>query len=171
MHILPQCPNRYWRGEAEGSFGWVIVQQYNALESLADKIVGSSIVGSKRPHDFFEVVSSLRKLVSLQQAMNGRLQELNRIPEMPPESRSSKSQIHVLSVSRLASVEEQLAVKGQVKVLLRIIVGMIFNQKTAVDGNKSFNIKDLQTSIDAQEIHSHVIVKEALAIVDESDEE
>ena len=40
-----------------GGFYQNLVQQYNALESLADKIVGSSTVGSKRSHDFIHTVS------------------------------------------------------------------------------------------------------------------
>lgn len=39
-----------------------IVQQYNALEALADKIVGSSTIGSKRSREFVQVMSSLQTL-------------------------------------------------------------------------------------------------------------
>jgi hypothetical protein len=61
-----------------------------------------------------------------------------------------KSQIHTLLVSTIATVEEQLALKAQVKILLRIIVGMIFKQKVAIEDDKSLNSMTLQTRIEAE---------------------
>ena len=60
--------------------------------------------------------------------------------------------------------------KAQVNILLRIIVRMIFNQKSAVDGNKELNIMNLHTKIDSEEYNSLVIAIDALGF-DESDDE
>lgn len=60
--------------------------------------------------------------------------------------------------------------KARVKILLRIIVGMILKQKAAIDGDNSLNSITLQTRIEAEEQTSQVIAKDAL-IFDESDDE
>ena len=59
--------------------------------------------------------------------------------------------------------------KAQVQVLLRIIVGMIFNQKTAVDDHETLKNQDIQTKIDAEECNSKLIAADALGSIDESD--
>ena len=149
-----------------------LVQQYNALESLADKIVGSSTVGSKRSHDFVQVMSSLQNLGTYGITSTGKEWIFSRTE---PDSRDAsrvkifKSQIHtLLLVSPSASSQETLAMKEQVRVLLRIIVRMIFNQMTAVDKHETLKNQDIQTKIDAQECYSKLIATDAS---DESDDE
>ena len=149
-----------------------LVQQYNALEFLADKIVGSSTVGSKRSHDFVQVMSSLQNLGTYGITSTGEKWMFSRTE---PDSRDAsrvkifKSQIYALTVSPSASSsEEKLAMKTQVRVLLRVIVGMIFKQKTAVDDHETLKNRDIQTKIDAQERNSQIIAADALGI-DESD--
>eukprot|EP01035_Chromulina_nebulosa_P023617 gene23617-30624_t len=153
-----------------------LAEQYNALESLADKIVGSSIVGSKRSIDFAKVMSSLRSLGTYGITTTGKEWLFSRTEPYSRDAsrvRIFKSQVHELIVSRTASAVEKMVMRGQVKVLLRVIVAMIFNQKAAVDGNKSIDMKGLQTKIGAEEYNSHVMATEALAlaIVNESDDD
>jgi Na+-transporting NADH:ubiquinone oxidoreductase subunit NqrA len=75
-----------------------------------------------------------------------------------------------VTVSPISTVEEKQAMKAQVNILLRIIVRMIFNQKAALDDNKSLNIMNLQTKLDAEDYNSQVIATDALKL-DESDDE
>ena len=148
-----------------------LVQQYNALESLAHKIVGSSTVGSKRSHDFVQVMSSLQNLGTYGITSTGKEWIFSRT-EPDPRNASRvkivKSPIHALLVSPSASPVEILAIKEQVRVLLRIIVGMIFNQKTAVDKHETLKNQEIQTKINAQECYSRLIATDAS---DESDDE
>jgi hypothetical protein len=150
-----------------------LVQQHNALESLADKIVGSSTVGSKRSFKFVEVMSSLRHLGTYGITSTGREWMFSRtVPDSLDASKVKifKSQIYMLTASPIATVEEKQAMKAQVNILLRIIVKMIFNQKAAINDYKSLNITNLQTKIGAEEYNSQVIATDALKS-DESDDE
>lgn len=89
----------------------------------------------------------------------------------PSKVKIFKSQIHTLLISTIATVEEQLAMKAQVKILLRIIVGMILKQKAAIDGGKSLNSITLQTRIEAEEQTSRVVIAKDALMFDESDNE
>ena len=150
-----------------------LVQQQNALDSLADKIVGSATVGSKRSHKFVEVLSSLRGLGTYGITSTGKEWIFSRtVPDPSDATRVKvfKSQSYALFASATATAEEKLAMKSQVIVLLRIIVGMIFNQKAAIDGNHVINNNELQTKIDAEEGIAQEIAMGAAEFEERDDE-
>jgi len=173
LHVLIVIGEAKHKDLSAGLYQTLVQQYNNALESLADKIVGSSTVGSKRSHDFVEVMSSLRNLGTYGITSTVKEWIFSRtIPDSQDTSKVKifKSQIPTLTASPIATVEEKEAMKAKVNILLRIIVRMIFNQKSAVDGNKELNIMNLQTKIDSEEYNSLVIAIDALGF-DESDDE
>eukprot|EP00597_Dinobryon_sp_UTEXLB2267_P005029 CAMPEP_0170067476 /NCGR_PEP_ID=MMETSP0019_2-20121128/6809_1 /TAXON_ID=98059 /ORGANISM="Dinobryon sp., Strain UTEXLB2267" /LENGTH=260 /DNA_ID=CAMNT_0010274875 /DNA_START=509 /DNA_END=1291 /DNA_ORIENTATION=- len=157
-----------------------LVQQHNALESLANKIIGFSVVGNERSQKFNQVMSLLRNYGTYGITSTGKEWMFSRtIPYSPGhvKARVFKSQVYALFVSSTATEIEKVAMKAQVGVLLRLIVKMIFNQIEAIEKNQNtnLNIKTLQTLLDSREYSSKVIAEDVLRYdesgLDEYDDE
>lgn len=142
-----------------------LVQQCNALESLADKLLGSSVVGEKRSRAFLDTCADLRGLGTHGITSTGKEWMLSRTERDPSDSSKVviyKSPTYALTVSSTATAAEHAAMKSQVNVLLRKIVHMIFSQKAAVEAHPRLKDITLQTKIDAEELITQEMARDVL---------
>ena len=143
-----------------------LVQQCNALESLADKIVGSAVVGVKRSRDFIDIYADLRNSLSTCGITSTGKEWLFSRTEKDPSDASKviirKSPIYMLTAAPTATITEIAAMKTQVRVLLQLIVHMIVTQKDAVNSHPRLNTRPLQSRLDSEEKDAQIIAQEAL---------
>ena len=152
-----------------------LVQQCNALDSLADKVLGNAVVGVKRSRDFTTTLADLRGMGTCGITSTGKEWLFSRT-ERNPSSNSSrtiirKSETFALTVSSTATDPTRLAVMlPQVRVLLRMIVHMIVTQKAAVDRYPELKDSTLQTRIDAEESATQEMARDVLELHDSNDD-
>lgn len=140
-----------------------LVQQRNAMESLADKMLGSSTVGEKRSRDFFDKLAALQDLGTCGITSTGKEWMFSRTERHPTDSSKTivhKSPSYALTASPTSTDPTQLAaLRTQVCVLLRKIVHMIFTQKKAVNDHPMLKDITLQTKIDAEELSNQEMAR------------
>ena len=148
-----------------------LVQQCNALESLAGKVLGSAVIGDKRSRDFIETFADLRGMATCGITSTGKEWMFSRTERDPTDSSKViiyKSQSYVLTASSTATDPTELAaVRTQVRVLLRLIAYMIVTQKAAVDGHPGLKDITLQTRIDAEERATQEMARDVLELDNE----
>jgi hypothetical protein len=148
-----------------------LVQQRSALDSLADKMVGSAVVGCKRSRDFSQALNNLRDLITCGIISTGTEWMFSKTVRDPVNSSkviAHKSGCYPLSLSPLATDPAHIAVlKVEVEVLLRMIVSMILTQKEAVDNHTGLKEVTMQTRLDAEESTMQAVARAVLDVVDE----
>ena len=137
-------------GDLYGGLHQNLVQQYNALEFLADIIVGSGVVGSKRSAAFLDTMVQLRGLGTYGITSTGKEWIFSRL--LPSKTDPSKtvvfrSPIFSLLISASYSDLEIPVMKSQLGTLLRTIVSMIFSQKKSVDDFDFFKTDYIQSCL------------------------
>jgi hypothetical protein len=156
-----------------------LMQQCNALESLADKVVGSAVVGDKRSRDFFDTYENLRNMSTYGITSTGKEWMFSRIEKDPTDGSKviiHKSPTYYLLASATATNPTELsAMKTGVCSLLRRIVHMIVTQKAAVDSHPSLKDITLQSKINAEDTVTPAMARDVLepddgdAVQDEND--
>lgn len=115
-----------------------LVQLCNALESLADKVLGSAVIGDKRTRDFIDTFADLRGMGTCGITSTGKEWMFSRTERDPANSSKviiHKSPSYALTVSSTATDPTELAaLRTQVRVLLRMIVHMLW---TGTQGSKT----------------------------------
>jgi hypothetical protein len=141
------------------------------LESLADKVLGSAVVGDKRSRDFIDTYAELRNMGTCGITSTGKEWMFSRTERDPADSSKviiHKSPSYALTASATATDPTELAaLKTQVRVLLRLIVYMIATQKAAVDDHPGLKDITLQTRIDAEEMATQEMARGVLELDDE----
>jgi hypothetical protein len=146
-----------------------LVQQWNALQSLADKMVGSATVGTKRSREFIDTMSMLRDIGTCGIASTGELWQFSRIRPIANDNtknRVEKSQEMSLTIRGSSDNEAGTLVnmKMQVDHLLRTIVHMVMSQKSKI--NEHPDIMEAAGHITAEEGASLRFARDALELED-----
>jgi hypothetical protein len=144
-----------------------LVQQCNALEYLADNILDSSLVGSKRSRDFLDTYADLRNLQTFGITSTGKEWIFFRTEKDPSDSSkviSTRSPRHSLTVT---PDFKRATLESQVHTLLRLIVHMILTHKAAVDDYSALKDKRLEEKIKNNEKESEEMARSVLELDDE----
>jgi hypothetical protein len=128
-----------------------LVQQCNALQSLADKILERTVVGvvgNKRSLDFFCTYAQLRNMSTFGITSTGTEWVFSRTEKYTTDSTkisSSRSQRYSLNVRDITTTTDiqRATLKSQIHDLLRLIVHIIFTQKAAVDDHPTLKNRKL----------------------------
>lgn len=170
-------------GEAKKSelvegFNQNVMQQWNYLESLADKSLPFTVSGSKRKADFEKEFNKLKKLGTFGITSTGEKWIFSRVEEAPEGSAHSvivhQSDIYDMSLfHQEINLEKRTVIDQQVKTLLRIIAHMIKYQKEILFSNFSHLLSaDTQSHLmvaDESQMKSYVQTKGNDDDVDDED--
>eukprot|EP00981_Chlorochromonas_danica_P013563 scaffold6514_cov312-Ochromonas_danica.AAC.1 len=151
-----------------------LVQQRNSLDYLAEKMVGSAVVGCKRSREVAQALDNLGSMITCGIISTGTEWMFSKIERDPLDSSkftAYKSACYNLTLSPIvtSSSAHLAALKCDVEVLLRIIVSMILTQKKAVDKHSSLKEAKMQTQLEAEEV-ALLAEAEARKVVDVEDE-
>jgi hypothetical protein len=133
--------------DLDGGLNQNVMQQWNFLESLADKILPNTLSGKKRKVEFDTELRNLKQLGTFGITSTGSSWIFSRLENASEGSVDSvivhESDIYDLSLfHQEIDVEKRTVIDRQVEALLRIIVHMIRTQKTILSSNFSYLLSD-----------------------------
>jgi hypothetical protein len=134
------------KNDLDGGVIQNVMQQWNFLESLADKILPSTLSGKKRKVEFDTELRNLKQLGTFGITSTGSSWIFSRLENASEGSVDSvivhESDVYDLSLFQEIDVEKRTIIDRQVEALLRIIVHMIKTQKRILSSNFSYLLSD-----------------------------
>jgi hypothetical protein len=124
-----------------------MMQQWNFLESLADKCLPTTLSGRKRKVDFDTKFNNLKKLGTFGITSTGEKWIFSRVEEAPegcirPVIVYQSNIYHMTLFYQEINIEKRIVIDQQVETLLRRIVHMIKTQKRILSSKFSYLLSD-----------------------------
>jgi hypothetical protein len=148
--------------DLEGGQAQNIVQQESCRESLANAFVPFVAVGEARKRSFDEVYNVVRTIPTFGIVTTGRQWRFTKVDHSREKTKVTKSSTFNLLLDPIADPAQQATQLQNIKVILRLIVGVLECQMVQV--NSHAKVKELMDNVDPKKV---AIMEEAFQAIAE----